>query len=223
MIAPSLIIASELFEGVAPEEVTAENVFSLRSTPLAGYESIPPFEMTSKDGTSRPVRTIAELREAEHEGFFAGTNAALRIWSYFKRVDDLLSALFMARASRVSFLKPISSVEYLPARLLPFRLNVENPGAPTNPPEPNVTVADMASAGRCKVNTKSANQVFIQAEVETTLTEVMRGDLNGDGVEDVLIWQFHRMSGGTMHWSDSLALTRTTDNAMFSKVDLPFR
>lgn len=223
MIAPSLTNASNLFEGISPERVTAENAYELRNATLGGYEAFPPFRMTRGDGETRPVKTINELRAAEDDGFYAATNADMRIWSYFKRVDDLLAAMFIARPSRVSFLQPITRIDLLPARLVPLELNVENPDDRTNLPAPNVTIADMSRDGRCKVDITTSSRVFVQAAVETTLTEVMRGDLNGDGIEDVLVWQFHRMAGGTMHWSSSLALTRTAEQALFSKVDLPFR
>lgn len=223
MIAPSLIIASTLFEGVRPEDVTAENVFSLRSTPLVGYEAKPAFRMMRNDGAAQAVRTIAELRAAEEEGYFAGTNADMRVWSYFKRVEDLLSAIYIARPSRVSFLKPISAIELLPARLVPLELNVENSDEQKDSLALNGTIGDLSKAGLCTVETNDAGRLVVRAAVETTLTEVMRGDFNGDGIEDLLVWQFHRMSGGSMHWSSSLALSRTSEHSLFSKVDLPFR
>jgi len=222
VISPSLIITSPLFEGVASEDVTAENVFKLRSTPIAGYEADPPFHMIRSDGEARPVRTINDLKAAEEDGCLARSNADLVVLNYFKRIKDVLAAIYVARNSRVSFLQHISAVELLPARLVPFDVNLENSNeSPLMPPD--VTIAKVVADGRCKVDVISPHQIFVEGTIRTTLTEVMRGDLNGDGIEDVLVWQFHRVSGGSMHWSETVALTRTSESSLFSRVDLPFQ
>lgn len=223
MITPRLTIPSDLFYGFPSEHVRAETVNELRETPLGGHYTARTFVMTRSNGETRRVSTINEVRVAEDEGFSAASNTDMRAWSYFKRVDDLLSTLLIARASNVSFLKPVAQADLLPAQLVPLELNLNNPDTHTSWPDPQITIADMVREGRCKIEERDSGQLIIRAAVETTLTEVMKGDFNDDGIEDVLVWQFHKIASGTMHWSSTLALTRTNEHSLFSRIRLPFQ
>jgi hypothetical protein len=223
MIAPRVTYRRALFREFRTEDITSASVSELRNHPLEDQHNPKGLRLVSNKNGETFVRTINELRDAQADGYYAATNAEMQTLAHFGLVADLLSAIFIARPSKVSFLEPITRLDLLPAKFVSLNANLINADFDGSSSDTSGTIESWVNDGRCTAKITEENQVFIRASVMSTLTEVMRGDLDGDGSEDVLIWQRSRLVQGTMHWSSSLAFTRKTRDALFSKVELPFR
>jgi hypothetical protein len=222
MIPVEVTYATQLFADTPNSGITARDVTRLRNTPLAGdHVSL---TMLGPSEEAREVRTINEMQAAQRDGFFAPTTAAMIGQSWFTLASDLLDAVMIGRESTVSFLEPISRIDLLPARYLSLFMNVDDPAyRETIPSYKHLTIAEMANKRLADIVETGPSSLTVQAGVTCYLTELARGDLDGDGIQDMLVWQFCRVVGGTMAWGSSLALSRISVVSKFTTVRLPFR
>lgn len=221
MIPARVTYTHALFPGIATTEIAALDVSRLRNTPL---NEGPSLTMIGPHEKSRQVKTIREMEDAEREGFYASTNADMAGHSYFRLVSDLLDAVLLARESKATFLVPISRADLLPARYLSLYMNTEDPDyLHSIPSYKNLTIAEMAKGGIASIIESGPVNLQVRAGVDCHLVELLRGDLDGDGIEDMLVWQGCRAIGGSMAWGSSIAFTRLDNAAPFSTARLPFR
>jgi hypothetical protein len=52
------------------------------------------------------------------------------------------------------------------------------------------------------------------------LVEIMRADLDGDGVEDILVWSYERVIEGTHSFVSTMVLSRRSLEALFEQTPL---
>jgi len=53
------------------------------------------------------------------------------------------------------------------------------------------------------------------------LIEVARADFNGDGIEDILLFEYCYATGGTLGFGGIKIITRLSSDGMFELVSLP--
>ena len=225
MIPVQITYPDPLFEAIPTNEILSRSLPELRAAPLVSVTSRNglPLISSQKGQATRTVRTLNEFYQAEDEGFFAATTVDMIEWSRFRLVADLLSAVMIARPASVSYLRPLSEVALIPANLFPMEevgYNVESSQLEL---DPAATIESMEQAGKYKIVTREPGRLGVQNGVATMFTEVLIGDLDGDGVQDMLVWKSTKIVDGSLRWSSSLALTRVSNDALFSKVRLPFQ
>lgn len=220
-----LIFDQPLFAGHATVEISPDQAAMLRrSSIVQSNGSSAKFTLVAPDKSNLLVETIEQLREAEEKGYYAPTTFDMVMHSRFELASNIISALLVAKESRESFLAPISNIELLPAKLLSLYINVGDPIYNSKIPDyKSLTILEMSNDGLCTIDERTPTSVSITAGVRCNLTELLRGDLDGDGIEDMLVWQGCRVLGGTMRWANSLALTRHGPLSLFSATSLPFR
>ena len=84
------------------------------------------------------------------------------------------------------------------------------------------TYQDMVETGVLKV--KSADKHVLRVEDEgmaQTMQEVVRADFNNDGIEDILVFEYHRAIGGTHGFGGIIMLTRKSIDGKLEEVRPP--
>jgi hypothetical protein len=170
-------------------------------------------------GDNHPVRTCEEYARAKKNHWTAENNAQIATESYFIKGCDLIRVLLAARPSRVSYVADLtldaSALDVLPPSI--GGLNDEGDGMKS-------AIAKGWSLKQydpaLKVEKSGNGRLVIADEMSRYDLEIAGyGDFNGDGVEDVLMFQASYAVGGSMHIYEPVILTRTAPGKILSTVD----
>jgi hypothetical protein len=210
--------AKILFRGHPPGIVEPDDIAKLRRARVLREDGTDVVaRLVNKSGQKIFVGTVEECQVAETLGFFPSSTFDMMSRAYFDRAGAILSACQIARKPERSYLVPISRVDLLPARCL----SMFRDAAGDHRPNGNVTIEEMRARGDCTLI--DATEISITIEIvgmRCRLTELLRADVTGDGLEDVLIWQDYPDSGS--HYRPSaIVLTRLSDTLLFTTVSPP--
>jgi hypothetical protein len=171
-----------------------------------------------KQGRNHPIRTCDAYAAALKAGWSAENNAQMMTEGFFIRGCDLVRLVLSAKPSRVSYLADLkldaSALAVLPPSIDDFNENsdavtkAEKAGRSLKQFNPALKVAD-ADPGKFAVQDETSRYV---------LEIVAYGDFDGDGVEDVLLFQGSYAVGGSMHAYSPVILTRTRPTGVLSTV-----
>jgi cytochrome c553 len=206
-------------------------LLELSRTDIDGYldQAVNPngdegLELQGVEGTTQTVKTLREYEAAHAQGLYAGTNYGMSMeFLHFTRPLAILKYLRVARFAERSYIsdpnRGLSDVALVPASLL---YTVHDAFDPANRPAElaGQTVLDLVNRQTAKI--LSVGSHFLRIEFDgwiTFLLELMRADVNGDGLEEMVV---HRGGGpvdGTLRMANVLALTRIGPQALFSHVD----
>jgi hypothetical protein len=215
-----------LFEGYSSREIRRADISRLRDTPILGWDQEPlPLPLKNDSDQACEVCTVNEFEAKLAQGFYAPTTRDQRVQGgYYDLARSVLNAAQLASVAQVSFVdSPYVSVgnfELLPADLA--RVDDDFGERPKTSMPENTTVADLVKSGKCQVERHEKDIIAIKASVRCFAKEVLRADLNGDGVQDILVHQGFQIVGGTLSWFASAILTRKSGDALLERVPLSF-
>lgn len=191
----------EFVDGIKISELRPSEVELLLDLPIKlGTILLEGLEVENTGGTTLHVRTCREYREAVATGYYAATTFAMKMEASFKRTLGVLEALCACRPAARSYIRDprlgICDLERLPSAVLPLF------GEITAEIEQNLrlhpTVASLVAGGCAKVVSVSSCEVdLLFGHTLIHLREVLRADLDGDGIEDILVSAYIRADGGT--------------------------
>jgi hypothetical protein len=191
----------ELLDGMKISELRASEVELLLDLPIGLGAVLPEgLELEDAEGAKLNVRTCREYRDAVANHYYAATTFAIKMEAYFKRTLGVLSALCACRPAVRSYIRDprvgICDLEHLPSAVLPLF------GEITAAIEQNLrlhpTVGSLVAGGFAKVTSVSSGEVEVLfGHTLIHLREVLRADLDGDGIEDILVSAYIRADGGT--------------------------
>jgi hypothetical protein len=170
-------------------EVTAAGVARLLREPVKiGTDDPAGYEFLSRDGgvTHVRVETVAEYLAARHSGAMPLTTFDLAMDSWFQSTVGTLVFLQSCQPATNSFL-PEHLLANLPVTILDWhgdeeRLRLERDGARGR------RLVDYWRTGRLRRWRSSPQELSFQFKAQTyQLTELARGDWDGDGSEDALV------------------------------------
>ena len=192
----------------------------LRDRPvrLGQNDHIDGVTLTNDAKEERHVRTCREYDEALAQGYFAYTNFDIKMSTWFEHQCGLIKALQVAKAPTVSHIAE-PKVSILDLDLLPFSLfpNFDDSADNLNP---RTSYQDKVGDGTLTVMRLRQNLLQIQEPegMGQQLIEVARADFNGDGIEDILLFEYCYATHGTLGFGGIRILTRTTPNGMLEEV-----
>ncbi|APP78594.1 HNH endonuclease [Xanthomonas hortorum] len=166
--------------------------------------------LTNAADETRQVRTCREYEEAIKEGYFAYSNFDIKISTWFEHQCGLLKSLQAAKTPTQSFVfHPRVSIVDLD--LLPFSL-FPCIGEPEVDAEPDATYQSKVDDGTLVVKRIRQNTLRIEQPegMGQQLIEVIRADFTGDGVEDILLFEYCYATHGTLAFGGIRILTRTS-------------
>ena len=165
------------------------------------------------------VQTCKEYDDAISAGYYALSSFDMKMEAFFKHQCGLLQSLSKAMIAEKSFIEhPRAGIVDL--TLLPFSLFPAPEGPPT-PTISSVTYQDKIDDGTIRIKRLSQNSLLVEEQqggMGQRLIEVVRADFNGDGVEDILLFEYIYATHGTFGYGDIRLLTRRASDEMFEIV-----
>ena len=217
-----LLEAMEFAESSDIRTVVRSELEDLRDLPikLGPNDHIEGVELTGPSDQKRLCKTCREYDTAVSEGYYAYTNYDIKISTWFEHQCGLLRALQVAGTPTTSFVsKPRVSI--LDLNLLPFSFFPVMPQHETD--EDARTYQDKVDSGELIVKRIRGNLLTIEEQegMGQMLIEVTRADFNGDGIEDILLFEYCYATHGSMAWGNIKLVTRLAADAQFSNVEVP--
>lgn len=217
-----LLVAMEFSDAAEVQAVKRDELECLRDRPIRlGHNGhIEGVELTGPNDEKRLCRTCREYETAIREGYYANSTFDMKIATRFEHQCGLLRALDVARIPASSFVSdPRTGIHDLD--LMPLSFFPASPDCDANAEDG--TYQDKLDRGQLVVKRIRGNLLELQ-EPEgfgQLLIEVTRADFNGDGIEDILLFEYGYATHGTMGWGGIKLITRLSADAKFSVVELP--
>lgn len=212
----------ELLQGmkfIDSEEVTVvskADLDTLRDRPVQLGENthIDGLTLTNEASEKVFVRTCREYEQAISQGFFAQSTFDIKMSSWFEHQCGLLSALQAADTPSESFIEN-PKVSIVDLSLMPFSL-FPVIGDVDGEIDPSISYQDKVTDGSLIIRRVSQNLLSVESGgMGQQLIEVVRADLNGDGIEDILLFEYCYATEGTFGFGGVKMITRLKPTGMF--------
>ena len=173
---------------------------------------------TNEEDKKTFVRTCREYESACEQGYHPESNAVLKMSVSFNQRCGLLKSLQSATTPQQSFISNpkvgVVDIELLPMSLFPWI------GDEPDCTELDATYQKKVKDGELVVKGVSQNSLIIEGyAMGQRLIEVVRADLNGDGIEDILLFEYCYATGGTLGYGGNRILTRKSSEDKFEIVE----
>lgn len=213
-------------DGTEVKSIAKADIDDLRDLPVRMGENdhIDGLTLTNKQNEKLHVRTCREYDSAIERGYFAGDNYVHKMSVHFKYQCGLLDALEAATLPHKSFISDpkvgIINLELLRFCIYPYSL-AESPRWDAER-DLKTTYQNMMDAGELKVNSADKHVLRVEDEGMTQIMEeVVRADFNNDGIEDILVFEYHRVTQGTFGFGGIIVLTRKSMAGKLEEVRPP--
>jgi hypothetical protein len=176
------------------------------------------------DGRELEVHTTRQYAMATHLGFYPLTSAEIKMSSLFDYVLSIFFALENGRPASISFISHprigLCDLRYLDKCIAPTF-------GPDDQPKTNLesarTIQDLVDSGHLVVEGfTSLSLTFRFGGLVTNLREMMRTDIDRDGIEEILVSSYSRADGGTLGFGQALFLGRKSANELVRPIDVVF-
>jgi hypothetical protein len=198
------------------DDLTNQNIDDLELHPIFEEEAAIP--LSNDNGDIRNVRTFREYKEAIRDGYFAVTTISIKAATgLLEPFGAIISLLKQASVPEESYIEApragVTSLDLLPADILASN---PDPADVSEQAQAGETVRDLVARGAAQIDNVGADFVsIIHGPFYNLLTEVMRADLDGDGVEDLLVESAVHATGGTMGWTSLYIVRRRGPDSLF--------
>ena len=188
----SLLQGMKFADATEVSTIAKADIESLRDRPIRMGENkhIDDLELRNDADDRVHVRTCREYDAAIKTGFYAYTTFEMKMSTFFRHQCGLLKALETASPPQVSFISDprvgILDLELLPFSLFPYIGEVQHAV------DPKATYQSKVSDGTLVIRRLRQNLLQVE-ELEGMghqLLEVARADFDGDGIEDILLFEY---------------------------------
>ena len=217
-----LVKPIEFADGTQKKSFTKAEIQTLRDQSILLWKGIQDkgAELTNDKKEKIHVRTCKEYDDALEQGYFPNTMAAIADAAWFKYPCDTLRLLDQATPPKRSFLPPPKELfdpKLLPLMLFPVLSDYEQTYGYNIK---NETYQDRLDKGLMEVTKPTGNPnpfkvAYIDDGMKQNLTQVVRADFNGDGIEDILLYEATYAIGGSHRFFDIIILTRKSADSKF--------
>lgn len=208
----------EFLDGIVVSEINKANVEDLLDRPIRLGTDLPAgLELVHKNGSTVAVRTTREYRTAVQGGYYAPTTFGMKMEAFFKLPLAVLTVIEHARPAERSFIREprvgVVDLDLMPVSMLPTMTGEHGE-------RDCRTLAEVKAKGKLSVESTSSHSIdFAYAGMSRMLVEVMRTDLDGDAIEDILLYGYDRAIGGTFGAGFTMALTRRSPSGLFEEIE----
>ena len=199
--------------------IAKADIESLWDLPIClGEYYIDGLPFTNEEGKKTFVRTCREYESVCEQGYLPESNAVLKMSVSFHQRCGLLKSLQSATTPQQSFISNpkagVVDLELLPMSLFPWI------GDEPDCTELDATYQKKVKDGDLVVKGVSQNSLIIEGyAMGQRLIEVVRADFNGDGIEDILLFEYCYATGGTLGYGGNRILTRKSSESKFEIVE----
>ena len=178
--------------------------------------------MANVSGERRTVKTCREWADARTEGYYAMTTYDIKEEAFFKRAYSMIQAFSRASIADTSFVDVgqagLDSLDLLPVTLLPA-LSTEGVETLAALDAQGASVGDLIRTGEVKVNEAARNYLSLTYRyMGKAFWAILRADLNGDGIEDMLVSTYDWATQGTFGAGHVTVLARRGADQRFEVV-----
>lgn len=217
-----LLEAMTLPDSTELRSVARTDLEDLRDQPvnIVPSQGLDGVELTGPNGEKRSFRTCREYDAAMGEGYYAFTTFDMKMATRFEHRCGLLAGLQRAKPPTQSFVSR-PRVSILDLDLLPYSFF---PVMPKHEDDANTkSYQDLVDAGNLIVRRVRGNLLKIEERegMGQLLIEVVRADFNGDGIEDILLFEYCYATHGTMGFGGVRLITRLAADEKFTVLDAP--
>lgn len=187
-----------------------------RPVKLGANKHLDGLTLGNASGEWRNVRTCAEYWAALEAGFYAHTTFEMKMGAFFEHQCGLLLALAGATMPVTSYVSE-PRVGLPDLRLLPYSFFPSfGPGSDGVAPKPGVSYQDQVDAGVLVVKRVGSSELRVETSaMGQQLTEVVRADFDGDGLEDILVFDYFYAINGTLGLGTTALLSRQSADSSF--------
>ena len=218
-----LIESIRFADGTEVESIAKDDIDSLRDLPvrLGENDGIDGVTLSKRKVGKIHVRTCREYDEARQKGYYPLSTFDITMAMFFKKPCGLLNALANASLSRESFISDaevgIVNLELLPFSVFPYLGERKSPEEAKRDSE--TTYHQKIETGELVVIEKAKHVLRIQEnDMVQSLREMVRADFNNDGIEDILVFEYHWVTKGSLRFGGIIVLTRKSMNGKFEVV-----
>lgn len=198
----------------------------LWDTPLQVWEeSGKGLSLTHEDERTIEVRTCREYSDALKQGFFALDNGSIKMSFIFETSLGVLYALERSQPAAESFIRDprvgLCDLRFISSDLaMIVEAQLEDEESAITECK---TLAQLHEQGHLEIlEISSLSLIFKCDGFIVSLFEILRADLDGDDVEEILVAYHFRADGGTMAAGYSTVLARKTEEALLTQMDFLF-
>lgn len=182
--------------------------------------------LVDDEGGERYVNTLQQYQQATAEGYYALTNAEIKNATYyFESSIDIFKAIKDVRVPDESYISDplisVNDIEWLPSSILMSdeEFMTDDPALPSSVNVRGMTVKELVEDGSASVRSTATGSISIECgDYGTNLFEVFRGDVNFDGLEDIVVYWVGYPLHGTMRIGGIRKLTRRSRTGMFEEL-----
>jgi hypothetical protein len=209
----------EFADGSTQETVRPEEIDALLDKPVlvGGSKTIDGVEFVNDSGGSMKVRTCREYRAAQGAGFYPLDNFSIKMAGFLHTAHATIAAVARARVAAVSYLRDpyagVCDLHLLPTATLPV-IGPDMDSELKRLTEKNLK--ELAVKDIIHICDVSSTRLHFQWQFAgAAFTELLRADLDGDGVEELLIQYPTYAVGGTLTFVAVGMLRRVGSDEMF--------
>jgi len=200
--------------------ISKSNIEKLRDRPirLGRNDHIDGLRFQNDLGEEILVRTCTEYERAISNGFYPDCNVTLKLSVYFEHQCGLLRALESAIMPVKSFIAEprvgVTDLHLLPYSLFPHNIGDSDPKISAST---GISYQDKINDGDLIVSRVKNNALIVEESegMGQQLIEVVRADFNGDGLEDILLFEYCYATHGTLGYGGIVMITRRAADAPF--------
>ena len=220
-----LIENIQFADGTTVESIAKDEIDTLRDLPirLGENDHIDGVTLTKTRDDKVYVRTCREYDDALKQDYYPSSNFDVKMSFFFKHPCGLLNALKKADLPKQKFISD-AKVSILNLELLPFEMFTENLARKSSWDERDLetTYQDKIDNQELVITEKSQNVFHVEGfGMGQMLKEMVRADFNNDGIEDVLLFEYHHVTKGTFAYGGIIVLTRKSTNGKFEVLQPP--
>jgi hypothetical protein len=163
------------------------------------------------DSRTQAVRTCRAYGEAVRAGWYAATQLEMNSEGFLRVACGALLSLDMSSVATTSRFKDegvgFDTLSLLPVDILPA-LSPDTETALANLKLGGFNVGSMIAMGDVLTRSAPDGQLDLAyGGMASTYGEVARGDFNGDGAEDLLVYARHQAVNGSLQWFELFGLS----------------
>ena len=213
-----LVERLQFADGTAVKSIAKDDIDALRDRPmrLGLNNHLDGVTLTNEKDEDIHVRTCREYDSARKRGYYAQTNFDAKMSIWFKHHCGLLNALERAAVPKQRYISDskvgITHLDLMPFSVFPYASDAEIASG--------ATFQKKIENGELKVVEKKQNALTTEEGIDTgqSLREVVRADFNDDGIEDILLFEYHYAIRGTFGFGGVIVLTRKSVDGKFEVV-----
>jgi hypothetical protein len=168
------------------------------------------------------IETCEEYENALSKGYSAFGNYNIRRSYIFDLQLAVINALFAVRAPEISFISN-SGVGLVSLAILPSDILLNYGDGPDLIADKDTSVQKLIDEKQVEIKEVSHYHICLETEYNGWLLwEVMRGDLNDDYYEEILVYRYSYLKKATLRVGDLLLLKRKDKNSFFEISDYKY-